>query len=107
MKCYLQNHCGTVFRADKIKWLKERLPKPTDISRRLLLCQQNNIKFVPYHLGLSKEDYSSLKLYLGDRGSYGAREYFLFTNDNIVICKIFEYEHGPGADNSAEIAGSK
>ena len=60
MKCYLQNYCGTVFRADKIKWLKELLPKPTDISRRIILCQQNKIQFQPYELRLVETDFEKL-----------------------------------------------
>lgn len=104
MKCYLQNHCGTVFRADKIKWLKELLPKPTDISRRIILCQQNKIQFQPYELRLVETDFEKLKTHLGDT-NHGAVVYHLFTNDNMIICNIFEY--GTNTGNSTQAEGGK
>lgn len=103
MKLFLQNHCGTIYRADKLKWLKPLLPTATDISRRLILCQKANLSFQPYKIVLDKKDFAQLLVDLKD-GDFMASPYLLFTNDNTIICKIYEHgtdtETGEGASQS-------
>lgn len=87
LKLFVKNHKGTIYRIDKMGWLKKKLPTATDISRRIILCQQNSIPFKPFELFLEKGDWEKLKSSVGDKQVF-SDHYMVVSDESIYICKI-------------------
>ena len=89
MKCYLQNTQGTIRRVDKLKELQDSLPKDSDYSRRVLLCQQNNLPREPYILQLSRADFAHFHCQIGDaKPKAEVQEYRVFDQSEVCLLRI-------------------
>lgn len=89
MKCYLQNTQGTIRRVDKLKELQDSLPKDSDYSRRVLLCQQNNLPWEPYILQMSRADFAHFQCQIGDaKPKAVVQEYKVFDQSEVCLLRI-------------------
>lgn len=89
MKCYLQNTQGTIRRVDKLKELQDSLPKDSDYSRRVLLCQQNNLPWEPYILQMSRADFAHFQSQIGDaKPKAVVKEYRVFDQSEVCLLRI-------------------
>lgn len=89
MKCYLQNTQGTIRRVDKLKELQDSLPKDSDYSRRVLLCQQNNLPWEPYILQMSRADFAHFQYQIGDaKPKAVVQEYRVFDQSEVCLLRI-------------------
>lgn len=89
MKCYLQNTQGTIRRVDKLKELQDSLPKDSDYSRRVLLCQQNNLPWEPYTLQMSRADFAHFQCQIGDaKPKAEVQEYRVFDQSEVCLLRI-------------------
>lgn len=89
MKCYLQNTQGTIRRVDKLKELQDSLPKDSDYSRRVLLCQQNNLPWEPYILQMSRVDFAHFQCQIGDaKPKAEVQEYRVFDQSEVCLLRI-------------------
>jgi len=89
MKCYLQNTQGTIRRVDKIKEIQESLPKDSDYSRRVVLCQQNNLPWQPYVLEMNKSDFRHFQCQIGDaKPKTVVQEYRVFDQSEVCLLRI-------------------
>lgn len=89
MKCYLQNTQGTIRRVDKLKELQEHLPKDSDYSRRVVLCQQNNLSWQPYVLEMNRAAFAHFQCQIGDmKPKAVVQEYRVFDQSEVCILRI-------------------
>lgn len=89
MKCYLQNTQGTIRRVDKLKELQKHLPKDSDYSRRIVLCQQNKLSWQPFILQMSQAAFAHFQCQIGDaKPKANVQEYRVFDQSEVCVLRI-------------------
>lgn len=87
MKLYIKNSKGTIYRVDKSS-VKDKLPTPTDIARRVVLCNISKIPFSPFSLLLNKETFAKLRKEFND--AEGVQEYRVYDSSDTRVLEIIE-----------------